>query len=460
VTPAGRTLAEFIASRTIDNIPTAALELARRGILDAIGCAFYGRTLDDMKHLDRAIPRNAGDAVVWGSDVRADPIGAALQNATAVHVTELSETAIRAAVHPGNVVIPAAVAAAELIGSSGADLLVAVACGYEALIRFGYAAGVTMLTEQRLHTFSITGTLGAAAAAAAILGKGDPDVIDAAIAIAACLAPTTLLQAATEGSSIKHLFEGVAASRGHEAAILASRGVTGPTDWATEWLHALARPANAAAIAHGLGAHWLMTDEILRIKQYPVMGLVQPTSEATRSLLETWPDLSINEITSIRVDSTRRAFIARDQHPTNLLAARTSIPFTVAALLTHREEGLADRYLLDFFQPALLADAETHALAELCTVEEDPEFENNFEHADEMKYESRVTVRLTNGSELTSYADVWKSTVSLTFDQVVPKFLACSTRLFDDARAQEQVAMLAGLEQLDDARLLTAKLAL
>jgi 2-methylcitrate dehydratase PrpD len=459
VTAPGRVLAEFIATRTVDDIPRPAIELARRGILDAVGCALYGRTIDDMAELDRAIPRNPGEAVVWGTGVRADNIGAALKNATAVHVTELSETAIRAAVHPGNVVVPAAIAAAELAGSTGAELLIAVACGYEALIRLGYAAGVTMLTEQRLHTFSVTGTLGAAAAAGAILGHGDPDVIDATLATAACLAPTALLQAATEGSSVKHLFEGLAASRGVEAAILASHGVTGPADWATEWLHALARPATAETIVTDLGTRWLMTDEILRIKPYPVMGLVQPTTEATRTLMESRPDLAIEQIESIRVDSTRRAFIARDQHPTNLLAARTSIPFTVAALLTHRQQALEDRHLLDFFQPALLEDAATHELAGRITVEEDAVFEDNFEHADQMKYESRVTVRLAGGEEIVSYADVWKRTVSMTFDEVTQKYLACATRLFDRATALEQVATIARLEELDDVRQLTAQLA-
>ena len=41
--------------------------------------------------------------------------------------------------HPGAVVIPAALAMGEKLGSSGEDLITAIAAGYELMIRVSYA---------------------------------------------------------------------------------------------------------------------------------------------------------------------------------------------------------------------------------------------------------------------------------------------------------------------------------
>src|SRR5690606_16284923 len=207
--------------------------------LDALGCGLYGHTLDHIGWTRELAAPQPPEAHLWGGPERVTAAGAALRNGTAVHATEMSETFIRAVVHPGNVVVPAALAVAEQQGSSGAAALAAVALGYEVLIRYGFASGTGALLDQGLHTFSLLGVFGAATAAAKLRFDADAAAIEHTLAVAACLAPTTLLDAARDGAGIKDLYEGYAAQLGVQAADLVARGATGPPDSADLWLTAV-----------------------------------------------------------------------------------------------------------------------------------------------------------------------------------------------------------------------------
>lgn len=444
-----RAVAEFVAGHRLADLPESCRELARRGILDALGCGLYGHTLG---HIGWATGLGRGSqpqSHIWGEPELTDAGGAALANGTAVHATEMSETFIRAVVHPGNVIVPAALAVAERERSSGAATLAAVALGYEVLIRYGLACGTGALLDQGLHTFSLLGVFGAAAAAAKLCFDDDATAIEHTLAIAACLAPTTLLDAARDGAGIKDLYEGYAAQLGVQAADLVDRGATGPPGAADLWLRAVIRQPRPEALTDELGEQWRMDSGGLRIKMLPVMGLVQPTTAAVRELLSDH-DLAPAQITSIEVHSTRRAVIAQETRPGSLTAAKASIPFTVAALITYPHRWRDDPYLLDFFTPELLHDEQVLRLASRCTVRVDEEFEHNFESAERMRYESRVVIALTDGDKREGYADIWPATSGLRFDQVVPKFLACAGRRLPPAAGHQVVEAVRQLEQLPD----------
>src|SRR5258706_10291122 len=82
----------------------------------------------------------AGDAWVIGTGRRASASDAALLNGTAGTRLELDEGNLFAKGHPGIQVVPAALAAAQESGASGADPLAAGALGYEPSARLTPAA--------------------------------------------------------------------------------------------------------------------------------------------------------------------------------------------------------------------------------------------------------------------------------------------------------------------------------
>src|SRR5216684_2897781 len=103
--------------------------------------------------------------------VRADKVSpgdAALANGTGIHGFELDDAHVSSSLHPGAVTVPASLAVAEAVGASGADVLVALAAGYEVGLRVGICAGVSHSTSG-YHVTGTVGTLGAAAAAARLL---------------------------------------------------------------------------------------------------------------------------------------------------------------------------------------------------------------------------------------------------------------------------------------------------
>src|SRR5207253_6710145 len=64
---------------------------------------------------------------------------ACLAHATYMHGLELTDAAPRGTVHPGNEIVPAALAGAEKCRRDGAAVIAAVVAGYEVEIRFGRA---------------------------------------------------------------------------------------------------------------------------------------------------------------------------------------------------------------------------------------------------------------------------------------------------------------------------------
>src|SRR5919202_1367451 len=99
----------------------------------------------------------SGSSWVIGTGRRAAALDAALLNGTAGTWLELDEGNLFAKGHPGIQVVPAAVALAQERGSSGADLLAAVALGYEISARISRAANVRL----SVHPHGTYGVIGA-----------------------------------------------------------------------------------------------------------------------------------------------------------------------------------------------------------------------------------------------------------------------------------------------------------
>jgi 2-methylcitrate dehydratase PrpD len=98
----------------------------------------------------------------------ASALGAALGNGGLGNVLEMDDVDKRAVLHPGPVVVPAALAAAQDRGASGEAFLDAIVRGYEAVIRIGRAVGPGHY--RYWHNTGTCGPFGSAAAAASLYG--------------------------------------------------------------------------------------------------------------------------------------------------------------------------------------------------------------------------------------------------------------------------------------------------
>ena len=100
------------------------------------------RTPTPHRAVLRSVRRWGGtaEATVIGSGDRLPAPAAALVNGTLAHSLDFDDTHLPSVLHPSASVVPAALAAAEATGASGAALLAAVAAGVELTNRLGMAA--------------------------------------------------------------------------------------------------------------------------------------------------------------------------------------------------------------------------------------------------------------------------------------------------------------------------------
>ena len=94
---------------------------------------------------------------------------AALANGTFAHALELDDDHRIAVLHPGAVVVPAALAAAEAASASGLTFLRSLLIGYEVACRLGEVFRGSQFYHG-VHPTALCGVFGAAAAAAVAMG--------------------------------------------------------------------------------------------------------------------------------------------------------------------------------------------------------------------------------------------------------------------------------------------------
>lgn len=225
-TTSTRLLAEFASTLRFEQIPGSVLAKAKLSLLDTLGCCVQGSTCPPARKLVE-FARTEGArpvASILGTSERTSPSLAALVNGTAAHAFQIDEVHSRAVLHPGSVVVPAVVAAAESAGGlPGRDWLAAMLAGYEVGIRVGVATQGRMF-DRGYHNQGTTGAIAAAAAASRALGLDARSTVHA-LGLAASQAAG--LMAVQEGAMAKALHSGRAAQSGLVAALLARNGYTG-----------------------------------------------------------------------------------------------------------------------------------------------------------------------------------------------------------------------------------------
>ena len=172
--------------------------------------------------------------------------------------------------HVGAVVLPAALATAEAVGASGAELVAAVVAGYEVALRIGRDHAVE-LSRRGFRTTPAYGVFGAAAASARLLQLA-PAAMTEALALSASMACG--LREFVEAGSEEFAYQaGVAARNGMLAARLAAVGAKGSASALTGgagFFAAFGGPGGAYAerLADELGSLFEM--QAVAFKPWPV----------------------------------------------------------------------------------------------------------------------------------------------------------------------------------------------
>jgi len=218
-------LCAFATALRWEDLPGSTRSAGRRTVANVVGLAVGASSHPAVEIAVAAVEDLGvrGGASLLGRPETLGPTWAPLVNGLAMHVEDFDDTHLRTVLHPGAPVVPAALAAAELSGASGQDLLTAVVAGVEVASRVGNALCPGHF-DRAWHVTGTMGHLGAAVAAGVLLGL-DPVRLRHALGLAATQASGHTQQL---GAMAKSLHPGRAAADGVEAALLARAGATGP----------------------------------------------------------------------------------------------------------------------------------------------------------------------------------------------------------------------------------------
>ncbi|MBI2370087.1 MAG: MmgE/PrpD family protein [Deltaproteobacteria bacterium] len=358
-------LAEFVAGLTLEDLPPEVVAAARLHLLDTLGCLIgaeateVGRALLGLSPADEARRRRVFSPTLGTRPGRGLPVvdeALRLQQvliaSAQAHALEFDDIHEAAAVCPGAVVIPAALAAAGGGRVPGARLLEAIVAGYEVSIRAGLALRAASLLPRGWWPSSLCGPLGAAAAAGKLLGLGVEPMAHA-LGIAG-LHAGGLLAGGAEGPLGRHLLFGRAAHVGLLSALAAAQGFTGPwrvfEDPRGLWA-ALGVPANPGPLTGGLGREYAVGQ--VSLKPYPcarqlhaaVFGILKLRDQGLRP--EQLQRLEVH------VPPAARAIVDRPGPFPNGMAALASAQYVLSVALMDGEVGLAQFVEARWQQPAL-----------------------------------------------------------------------------------------------------------
>jgi 2-methylcitrate dehydratase PrpD len=256
------------------------------------------------------------------------------QHATFMNVTNGSsfdgdDTHVGAMLHPGVAVWSAALATAEHVGASGAEITAAVAAGYEVAIRIGLA----VQPGHFRRGFQASGTCNAfatAAVAGRLLFGNAKRRIGHALGLAGSY-PSGTAQFYYSGASGKRIQAAHAAQSGVAAALLTQYGFSGPDDiieGAAGFARAYAGEWDPTVIENGLGTHFHLMDTL--VKSHAAAARVAAAIEGMLALRQQHL-FSADDIAEIRL-GIPRIIQGRltNPHPVDLQAAQMCLPFSVA----------------------------------------------------------------------------------------------------------------------------------
>lgn len=444
-------IAEHIAAASFDRLPPATVRATKRALLDAVGVMLGASGIsEDVEPFIEAARRGATSpqAAVLGRGFRTSAELAALANGAMAHALDFEDTFDRAPGHPNAALIPAALAVAEARGGvSGRELITAVALGCDLSCRIALSLRAPM-EAGGWYPPPILGSIGAAAAAARLLGLSPRQVADTlSLILCQVSCPGEIKHdEATVIRAVREAFPASAAVRSAQLAQLGVRGFERPLEGEAGFFRLYVDGEyDPGDVLDGLGEHYWI--EELSFKPWPSCRGTHPYIEAAENMLRRH-GVAASRITRIVVgggEVQRMLFFPfeRKRAPATAIDAKFSIPFTVALALAER--GVT----LDSFDDASRNDPEVLRLAGLAEYRELPGWGR------ERAASGLLELHLSGGQVLSEQVDdpLGSPARPMSERQLRAKFAQCAARArcpLSSGQSDEAADQIESLEHIDD----------
>jgi 2-methylcitrate dehydratase PrpD len=446
-------VAAWVAGASLDAMPAEVVERARAGVIDTVGVILAGVDEPVTRIAAGLVAEDGGAPVAaqLGTALRTTAESAALLNGVSGHALDYDDVSVSLTGHPSVVVLPAALAAAELAGATGTALLEAYVAGVEVTAKLGIAIGPAHY-RAGWHATSTLGTLGAAVAAGRVLGL-DAGRLAHALAIAVSMASGSRQNF---GTMTKPFHAGHAARCGLAAARLAGAGMTADTTAVEAPLGLFALlsfgEGRPDAVGPSLGRPYDLAAAGLSVKKYPCCFATHRAADAVLDLrAEHGIDPGQVDAVAVTVPVGGVSPLIHDR-PRTGLEGKFSMQYVLAAALLDGRVGL------DAFRDEAVERPAAQELLRRVTVHEDPAIETGANPIEE----GHVTVdlRLRGGGSLTRQVIHPRGSPAepLRPEDLAAKFLDCAVPVLGRERAEQALARLQAVEREPGVRGLVAAL--
>jgi len=430
-----KTLATYLVSSRLEDIPEEVRHESRRALLNLVGCAVGGSREPAVETALKALQPYFGKptARLLARPEQMDPFYAAVINGISSHVFEYDDTMPKNYIHPSPPVASALFAYASANRVHGKDFIHAFLLGFETEARIGNAVYPAHY-DAGWHITATTGVFGAAAAVGKLLGLSTQQMIWA------------LGLAATQASGLREMFgymaksfhAGHAARNGYLSAVLAQSDFTagehsleGPRGFAP----VTAAKYDLSKVTSGLGRDFQIKDNAY--KPYPCGLVVHPTIDGCIDLYRDY-HVAPEDIRAVRVrvaplvlDLCNKKDIKRG------LEGKYSIYHSAAVGLTRGKAGLQE------YTDDAVNDPKVRSVRERVTATADNSITED---------QSHIEVETVDGRKLVRFVEQSLGNVHrpLSDSQLEDKLRDQSIPLLGEAQVEKLIALCWKIDQLED----------
>jgi len=431
-----------------EDIPDAAVESARKEVLDSLATALGGSSKAGVGELVDMVKEWGGSkqSTVIAYGIKCPAPNAAQVNGTMIHALDYDDGHQVALVHIGCVAVSTSFAVAERMGKvSGKELITAIALGGDFMARLGLASRPgTSALGSGWHPTTLFGFLGAAAMAGRIMGLDEEKMINAlGLAYHQCGGAGS---GVGDGALAKRMGPGLAARAGITAALMAERGITGerdPLEGRTGLFNTyMGGDYDPKILTADLGKRFEGAD--IGDKPYPCCGLTHACIDAALALIARHvinPD-QIRDITVYGGQSVYGLCQPPEvkRAPRTIIDAQFSVPWVVATALVKGKVTVDD-----FTNEAIKRQEILNVAGRL-----EPAMSRHGVGP------GGVIITMKDGTEYTEEVEHCLGSVErpMTFEDCIKKFrecAACSIKPLPADTVDKVIEMVGRLGKLDDA---------
>ncbi|GLX12555.1 hypothetical protein Pstr01_07940 [Pseudomonas straminea] len=438
-------LAKFLAELRYGDLPDYVLDRTEDLFLDWLGSALASegaRPIPLFEAYAQKMGPADGPARILVNGRGTSAYFAALVNGASSHLVEQDDLHNSSVLHPATVVFPAALAAAQDLGKSGRELLLASVAGYEAGIRIGEFLG---RSHYRIfHTTATVGTLAAAVAVGKLLNFDQKQFVH--LLGNAATQAAGLWEFLRDAADSKQLHTAKAAADGLLAAYFTAQGLTGAQnilEGEQGMAAGMSSDAKPGKLSDRLGSRWALVET--SFKFHASCRHTHPAADALLDLMQR-EGLRHGDIAKVITHVHQGAIdvLGRVVVPQTVHQAKFSMGTVLGLIAVHGKAQLTE------FANLALSDADVAAFRDKVSMRLDPEVDGAYP----ARWLGRVEVVTTDGRTLHGAIDEPKgdpgNTLSRTeLEDKFRRLLAFAGKRGSD-EAGELIARVWRLRETDD----------